>query len=317
MELGAAADGDEMSIKEKLFCLKKLCEMGREPRIGLVFGSGGARGWAHVGVIKALSEYGIVPDIVVGTSSGAIAGAALVSGSVDALTALSERTNGDKTKFIPLFIDYGLPRSGGICSGEKVSSFLRTLIPDRDMSLFPIKFAAVATDIFGEGKVVLDSGSIIDALRASISIPGFFSPVRRGGTFLVDGGIADPVPVDVARDYGADFVLAVNINGLPNVSGSVHGASVDEDAGKARIGIFEVLSRSWKITEDIVSRNSLLAYPPDILIEPDVSKVGTLDFHVSTLAVKAGYDAAVTVLDAHSCEVSFLQRICGRRGRRL
>ncbi len=181
---------------------------GERARIGLALGSGSARGLAHVGVIRAIEDAGIKVDFIAGTSMGALIGAIHAAGKLDELEAMFRTFDWKKTAS---FFDIVLPKSG-LLDGTKIGELVRTHIHADTIEMLPRPFAAVATDIVSGEEVVIRSGDVIEAVRASISVPGIFTPVRSNGHILVDGGLTNPVPVSVARAMGADFVIAVDLN---------------------------------------------------------------------------------------------------------
>jgi NTE family protein len=177
-------------------------------KIGYALGGGAARGLSHIGVLKVLEENGIYPDIIAGTSIGAIIGALYAGGyrPID----IEELVLGlDWQKMVHL-VDMILPRSG-LLQGKRVMVLLKSVLGDLTFSQLRWKFACVATDIVNGQQVVLRDGSLIDAIRASISIPGIFAPVTISGRYLVDGGLTNTVPVSVCRDMGAGYVIGVNV----------------------------------------------------------------------------------------------------------
>ncbi len=161
----------------------------RTPKIGLALGSGSARGWAHMGVLKALDDAGIKPDVVCGSSIGALVGAAYAAGELDRFAEWTQTLN---MRSVFGFMDFKL--SGGMLKGEKLIDFWRRNFVDFDIESSAIPFAAVATDLHSGAEVWLREGSMADAGRASIALPGLFTPVQRGGRLLVDGGLVNPVP---------------------------------------------------------------------------------------------------------------------------
>ena len=179
------------------------------PRIGLALGSGSARGWAHIGVINSLIEAGIEPDIVCGTSIGALVGAAYIAGQLGPLRQWAETATWRK---IVRLTDVRLS-GGGLINGRQVVSFLQRdghRPADRKLRA---QYAAVATDLATGREIWLQSGPIHEAVRASIALPGILSPARIDGSWLVDGGLSNPIPVSVCRALGADVIIAVNLNG--------------------------------------------------------------------------------------------------------
>lgn len=183
-------------------------EVKHRPKIGLALGSGSARGLAHVGVIRAIEDAGIQIDYIAGTSMGALIGAVHAAGKLD---ELENSFLGFDWKKTASFFDVVLPRSG-LLDGAKVSALVRSHIHADDIEALPMVFAAVASDLISGEEVVICTGDIIEAVRASISVPGIFTPVRRNGQILVDGGLVNPVPVSAARAMGAEFVIAVDLN---------------------------------------------------------------------------------------------------------
>lgn len=180
---------------------------GLEGRIGLVLGSGAARGWAHVGVIRALEEAGLVPEIVCGSSSGAVIGALYVAGKLDRF----ERW-GRELEWRELVGYFDLSFRGGLIKARKLFEFLGSQLPDQPIETLDRRFGAVATDLATGQEVWLREGSLIDSLRASIALPGLITPLEMGGRWLVDGGLVNPVPVSLCRALGADTVVAVDLN---------------------------------------------------------------------------------------------------------
>ncbi|MDD2274073.1 MAG: patatin-like phospholipase family protein [Desulfuromonadaceae bacterium] len=181
---------------------------GHRLKIGLALGSGSARGLAHLGVIRALEDAGIEVDFIAGTSMGALIGAIHAAGKLDELETTFQAFDWKKTVS---FFDVVLPKSG-LLDGAKVSELVREHIHANVIEALPKAFAAVATDIVSGEEVVIRSGDVIEAVRASISVPGIFTPVRSNGRILVDGGLTNPVPVSAARAMGAEFVIAVDLN---------------------------------------------------------------------------------------------------------
>ncbi|MGG5253060.1 patatin-like phospholipase family protein [Neobacillus sp. SM06] len=180
--------------------------MGRRPRIGLALGSGGARGFAHLGIIKVLKEEGIPIDLIAGSSMGALVGCFYGVGiEIDHLYKLS---GAFKRKY---YLDFTVPKMGFIM-GKRVKEFIRVFTHGKNIEELSIPVGVVATDLLTGEKVVFQKGPIAEAVRASISIPGIFVPEKYEGRLLVDGGVVDRVPVSVARDMGADFVIAADVS---------------------------------------------------------------------------------------------------------
>jgi NTE family protein len=177
-------------------------------KIGYALGGGAARGLSHIGVLKVLEEHGIFPDIVTGTSMGALVGA-LYAGGIK-ITDIEQFALRLDFKRLMLLADMTLPIHG-LIGGKRVISLLKSIIGDLTFSQLKYDFACVATDIKTGEQVVLREGSLIEAVRASISLPGIFTPVRINGRYLVDGGLINEVPVSVCREMGAGYVIGVNV----------------------------------------------------------------------------------------------------------
>ena len=182
--------------------------MIEQQKVGLALGSGSARGLAHIGVIHALEEADIKIDFVSGTSIGALIGSVYASNSLEAFEKVS---SGFDWKNIAYFFDVVFPKSG-LIDGNKVEDFVREYIRTKNIEDLPLPFRAVASDINTGEEVTLGRGDVIEAVRASISVPGIFTPVRKNNHVLVDGGLVNPVPVSTARAMGADFIIAVDLN---------------------------------------------------------------------------------------------------------
>jgi len=177
-------------------------------RVGLALGSGSARGLAHIGVLRAIEAAGIAVDCVAGASMGALIGAVYAAGKLDGLETTFQSFDWKKTLS---FFDFVLPKSG-LIDGAKVAALVREHVGSARIEDLSVRFAAVATDITRGEEVVLDRGDVIDAVRASVAVPGIFTPLRRDGRLLVDGGLTNPVPASVARALGAQVVIAVDLN---------------------------------------------------------------------------------------------------------
>ncbi len=298
------------------------------PKIGLALGSGGARGWAHLGVLRRLTELGVRPSCIAGTSIGSIVGALYASDRIDTMEDLA--TQLDWKRVAQLFLEVSFPRSG-LLTGKNLMKLLRSIIPVHAISSLRVPYAAVATDLDSEAEVVLDSGSLFTAIRASIGIPGIFTPTVLNGRHLVDGGLVNPLPVSVCRAMGADLVIAVDINlrappqrrqplraPVPEPSpriarltaslarlvpqlqepaeNAVHRWLTPQKSAADTLSIFDVLTRSFRLAENQITRRELEINPPDILIQPEVGDIMTLEFHRGPEAIAAGIRAVDEVL---------------------
>ncbi len=254
-------------------------------RTGLVLGGGAARGWAHVGVLRALDEAGIRPDVVVGTSIGALVGAIYASGGMEAIERAAGRLQ--RQRALPL-LDLVVPRSG-LMDGHRMTEALREFVTATDIRDFPVEFAAVATDLVTGRGVVLAEGDPIEAVRASISVPGLFTPVLRDGAVLVDGGLVDPVPVGVARSLGAEFVIAVDISSGVGAEGPYLAART-LDGGAP--WLMEVLLSTAAVTGTALAGLRLERDRPEVLLRPAVGHIQFLNFGRAVEAIEAGYECA-------------------------
>lgn len=296
-------------------------------RVGLALGGGAARGWSHIGVIEALLAGGVAPTVVAGTSMGALVGAAYAAGRLDALKAWA--TSLDRRAMMSL-VDIDLT-AGGIVDGQRIRDLLGQLGIDGEIAAFAVAYAAVATDLADGREFWLREGPADLAIRASISMPGIFSPVLVGDRWLVDGGLVNQVPVSTCRALGADFVVAVHVgDGLlgrrrerlrvdPDADAAARSAraaqmleqvpaALREAAGRIlphllkdetrAPGYFDVLVNSLNIMQEKITRSRLAGEPPHALIAPEVAAIGLLDFDRAGEAIAAGREAAEKALGA-------------------
>ncbi len=255
-------------------------------KIGLALSGGAARGFAHVGVLRVLQKEGVPIDMIAGTSSRAIMGAAY-AWSQDTIRMTKDALDAGWKKKAPL-IDPSIPKTGFI-KGKKIQDLISNYVGGYiEFSDLKIPFACVATDIDTGEEIVIDSGSVPEALRASISIPGIFTLVKREGRYLVDGGLTTPVPVEVVRSMGADFIIAVNVN--PVVADRMGKTSQKRVTARKELNIFQIMMQSIYITTYSLSRNSL--ENADIVIEPDLSNIGAGDFNKARELITRGRRAA-------------------------
>ena len=241
-------------------------------KIGLALGGGVAKGLAHIGVVRALLQLGVPIDCVAGTSSGSLVGALVAAAiSPTEIEAIARATRWrDIVKPI-------IPRLGFLDAG-RLEQLLNRILGDRRIEDLAMPFAAVATDIETGKAVILRQGPLARAVRASCSVPGFFTPVEIDGRLLVDGGVVNNVPVDVARSLGADLVIAVDLSG--NI-----------DATPFNRHIFGVLLRSYEIM--LHEKRALEAKGADVLIRPRVERLGLVNLEATDAYIKAGYEAAM------------------------
>ncbi|MFQ5996723.1 MAG: patatin-like phospholipase family protein [Dehalococcoidales bacterium] len=255
-------------------------------KVGLALGGGAVRGLAHIGVLAVLEKEGIPIDLIVGTSAGAIVGS-LYARERDASQIKRQLIDLAQQK-LTRFIDPALPRTG-LIKGKKIKDLLASFMGgDIKFSHLRIPFACVATDIDSGEEVVIDRGSVPEAVRASISIPALFTVVKRGGRYLVDGGLVSPVPVDLAKRMGADFVIAVNV--IPDVADRVHRVTKEGMKDFKAPNIIHIVMQSIYVGTSSLVRSNLEG--ADIVIEPKVAHIGAGDFHHAEECIRQGELAA-------------------------
>jgi NTE family protein len=287
------------------------------PRIGLALGAGVARGWAHIGVIRTLKKMGIEPDIITGTSVGALVGGCYLAGHLD---TLEEWTRNLSRMKIVSYLDLRV-RSGGLISGGRLMAEMKKHMGDKRIEDLPMPFAAIATDLVTGHEVWLRTGPLVESLRASFSLPGVFPPICIDQRWLVDGALVDPVPVSACRALGAEMVIAVNLNADILGKARKPGANIATAAGFDLIqvldeeyaqqtpppasrlnaltrrvfareydgpSLFGVMVSSLGIITDRIGRTRLAGDPPDVQIAPRLGHVGLLEFDRAVEAVEEG-----------------------------
>lgn len=252
--------------------------VARKLKVGLALGGGAARGFAHIGVIKALEAQGIYPEIVVGTSAGSVVGALYASGN-NGFSLQKIAMDMDESQIS----DWAMPlfgKTSGVLKGEALQNYVNKAVKNVPMEKFPIKFGAVATDLNSGQPILFQRGNAGQAVRASSSVPSVFQPVKIGERSYVDGGLVAPVPVRFAREMGADFIIAVNI-------------SSQTDA-QAAVSSLEVLMQTFAIMGQRLNHYELK--DADIVISPSLPKMGGNDFASRNVAILAGEQAAAGVM---------------------
>jgi NTE family protein len=307
------------------------------PTIGLALGGGAARGFAHIGVMRTLIAHGIVPDVIVGTSIGAVVGGSKAAKQLDGLETWARALTG---RGVLSHLDISLSGSGLIRGGH-LASRLNTALADTRIDDLPIRFAAIATEFNTGHEIWLTRGRLADALRASYSLPGIFPPVRIGGRWLVDGALVNPVPVSAARALGARLVIAVNLNSDLFGRGTIiasHGSDDSDEpapdsknglrgmfSGKrllrrqllgtrGRPGIPTVMVEAFNVMQDRITRARLAGDPPDVLISPRLGQVGWFDFHRAAEAIAIGAEATEKSIEAVTEAVTALSQPYGNGG---
>jgi NTE family protein len=295
----------------------------RRPVIGLALGGGAARGFAHIGILRTLLAHGIVPNVVVGTSIGAVVGGTYAAGQLD---TLEEWARGLQRRNILGYLDIRLNGSG-LIGGDKLASQLETAIGPTLIEDLPLKFATVATEVRTGHEIWLTRGRMVDAMRASYALPGIFSPVLVGDRWLVDGALVNPVPVSAARALGAEIVIAANLSSdifsttiyahgptAPTPDAEVEPTTPKRGFGRlfsaertvkreffgggGRPGISSVMVDAFNIMQDRITRARLAGDPPDLLISPRVGKIGWFDFHRADDLIAHGVKAAERAIES-------------------
>lgn len=292
------------------------------PRIGLALGGGAARGWAHIGVLRALEKAGIRPDVIAGTSMGALAGGAWAANRLDQLEDFARSMT--KRRMFG-FMDWRIG-GNGLISGGRLARLLELNFGETLIEDLPVKYAAIATELSSGHEIWLTRGNLIQSMRASYALPGIFTPIRIGGRWLADGALVNPIPVSAARALGARVVIAVNLHSDVFGKGTViqdSGPAVEDEpplpapATKPRNlfgnvfglprgrvqtpndgprGISSVMMDAFNITQDRISRSRLAGDPPDVMISPRLKHVGLFEFYRAEESIRAGEEAAERAL---------------------
>jgi NTE family protein len=290
-------------------------------RIGLALGSGSARGWSHIGILRALAEIGIEPDLVCGSSVGAIVGASYAAGNLDKLEEwVTSLTRADVARFLDLNLSLN-----GFIDAPRLRSFFADYVCAEAVRIEELgrTFATVSTDLENGREIWFTEGSVLDAVWASMSLPGLFPPIRNQGRWLVDGGLVNPVPVSVCRALGADKVIAVNLNGaivgrhflhriedeadqaaadgllsmlrktVKNYSSSLFGSNGTNDSAP---GLFDAIIGSINIVQDRITRSRMAGDPPDIMLAPRLSHIGLMEFYRAREAIQEGRECVQRML---------------------
>ncbi|MDR9432494.1 MAG: patatin-like phospholipase RssA [Spiribacter sp.] len=307
------------------------------PRIGLALGGGAARGWAHMGVIRALHEAGIKPDIVAGTSVGAIVGAMFCSGHLEAFEGwVRDLTRRD----VIGYMDFALG-NGGFIQGRRLMERFHEAFGVQRFDALALPLGVVATDLYSGQERWLQKGDLATAVRASMALPGLFTPVQVNAEWLVDGGLVNPVPVSLCHAMGADRVIAVNLNDgllgrriqspIEKSASQASTASAEDSEGgwlhwlsagfkdraealqaqfrrgseQTSPGVFDVIATAVNVMQDRITRSRMAGDPPDLLISPQLAEIGLLEMHRGAEIIEEGYasvqrmDAAIAAFRAH------------------
>lgn len=291
----------------------------RRPRIGLALGSGSARGWSHIGAIRALERAGIVPDVVCGTSIGALVGAIYAAERLDWLQGWVSKLS---WQGVVSLLD--LKMGGGLIEGSRLTGFFRSNFEDNGIERLPKPFACVATELATGREIWLRDGPVIDAVRASMALPGLFTPAQQDGRLLVDGGLVNPIPVSLCRAMGADIVIGVDLNwdlvgrrNRSSVAAEAPQLSIQQTGMMASLlaklrpaprkvgdsepvpempSLLDVLMTSLNIMQVRITQSRLAGEPADVMIRPRLSDIAAMDFHRAAVAIAEGDRAAQQAL---------------------
>jgi NTE family protein len=292
------------------------------PRLGLALGSGSARGWSHIGILGALAERGLRPDVITGASVGALVGAACAAGRLADLERwVCTLTQRDVWRLVDTTF-----RGGGVMSGNRLMSTIAEQIGDGPIENLPIVFGAVATDLYTGEEIWLREGPFMAAVRASSGLPGLLSPTWHQQRWLIDGGVVNPVPVSLCRALGADIVIAVDLRRsvtkmamrapegtvdskdrkmataseaateasaegiaiLGKWAGLVDGLVESFRSRRSDPGLFEVMSGAVNIMQERITRSRLAIDPADVVLRPDLADFQLMDFHRAREAIDIG-----------------------------
>ncbi len=291
-------------------------------KIGIALGSGSARGWSHLGVLRRLAELGINPEIVTGASAGSLVGAAYASDRVD---ELEHWALGLTRRDIWSLLDATLGSKGGIIKGDRLMRAIAKQLPDQPIEDLAIPFGSVAADLTNGMEIWIKDGSLHQAIRASSGFPGLFAPMRYRDRWLIDGGVVNPVPVSLCRALGADFVIAVNLNHHLTTRGKGRNAvtrseAPDKESGKEKDesewlqkwselvntfissrrkesdspdepGMVDVMTATINIMQNRITRSRMVGDPPDATITPNLSGFQMMDFHRAEEAITKGQES--------------------------
>ncbi len=282
--------------------------MVQRPKLGIALGSGSARGWAHIGVLLALTECGIAPDFVAGCSMGAMVGAAFAAGRIEQLESYALSLD---WKRVVGLLDLGL--RGGLIKGDRLVNMFQGQFVECQFSELPLPFAAVATELATGKELWLREGKVSDAVRASCTVPGLFRPALHEGRYLVDGSVVNPIPVSLCRAMGAEVVIAVDLGSHMSRRFRLEAQETAQTATQRR-RLFNVLGPSTRpeippppsivdtmlgaidVMQERIAQARLVSESPDVLITPRLGQLGPFEYHRAALAIAEGREAAAQML---------------------
>jgi NTE family protein len=294
------------------------------PSIGIALGGGAARGFSHIGVLRTLFAHGIRPDVIAGTSIGAIVGGLYAADRLDPFEDWCRQLN---MRRVLGYLDFTIGGSG-LIGGNRLGRRLEEVIGDVTFADLPLRFAAIATEIHTGHEIWLTRGRLCEALAASYALPGIFPPKRIGGRWLMDGALVNPLPISAARALGARIVIAVNLNSDNFGRGTIiqdHGPGKEDDAKRAQLemrrkrhglfrpdrlifrqffgardrpGLSTVMTEAYQVMQDRITRSRLAGDPPDVMISPRLARIGLFDFHRAKDIIALGAEAAEKSMEA-------------------
>jgi NTE family protein len=300
--------------------------------IGLVLGGGAARGFAHIGVLRTLMAHGIRPDVIAGTSIGAVVGGFFAAGELDTFEGWSRQLT---RRRVLGYLDLRFGGSG-LISGGRLARKLESTLGNISFADLPIRLAAIATEIGTGHEIWLTRGRLSEAMAASYALPGIFPPKLIGGRWLMDGAMVNPLPISAARALGARLVIAVNLNADNFGRGTTiqdHGPDAEDDARRAQLeldrgrrGIFRpdrllhreffgapdrpglstVMVEAFQVMQDRITRSRLAGDPPDVMISPRLARINLFDFHRAKDTIAIGAEAAGKSIEAISESIAAL-----------
>jgi NTE family protein len=301
--------------------------------IGLALGGGAARGFAHIGVLRTLMAHGIRPDVIAGTSIGAVVGGLYAAGHLDTFEEWSRQLS--RRRMLG-YLDFTLGGSG-LIGGNRLGGRLADTLGDMTFADLPIRLAAIATEVRTGHEIWLTRGRLSEALTASYALPGIFPPKRIGGRWLMDGALVNPLPISAARALGARLVIAVNLNADNFGRGTIiqgHGPDAEDDARyaelaikRSRRGIFRaerlihrqffgandrpglstVMVEAFQIMQDRITRSRLAGDPPDVMINPRLGRANLFDFHRAKDIIACGAEATEKSIEAITESIAALR----------
>jgi NTE family protein len=304
-------------------------------KIGLALGGGAARGWSHIGVLRALEAAGIRPHVIAGTSIGAVVGGCFAAGHLDEIEGFARELT---RRRVWGFLDFNLAGTG-LITGSRLTERLIATVGNRRIEDLDIGFTSVATEIGTGHEIWLSRGRLANAIRASYALPGIFKPVKIKGRWLFDGALVNPVPISVCRAMGARYVIAINLNFDISARGTLSPTvyyetdiEADEDAstlpaeqggfnarrllqrqlfgrGENVPGISTVMVEAFNIVQDRIARSRLAGDPPDAMISPRLQGINLFDFHRASELIELGRKAAEREIETIKQEIAVREQL--------